>query len=282
MIWTRKRRTDATDQPRSQRWSEEAAFFDQTAGQHAADVVPIDPLAVRRYSSPRLRRRFNKEFRFRLAGRLNGREVLDVGCGEGADSILLAKLGARVTGVDISSRSIEIAKTRAGISKVGESVRFVQSPLETAQFSDNSFDVVWCNAILHHVIPELDVVMDRLARWARPGALLLFTEPISYSRALRRIRSLIPVRTETTPGERPLEETEIKTVKRYVPDLKIRHFSLLGRLDRFILLDHNFERSPFWRRLLCHLVSTVDYFLLSLPGFAKLAGQAVMYGHPKK
>ena len=92
------------------RWKEEAAFFDRVAEQQAEALSPIDPLAFRRYSSPSLRKRFKEEFRFRILGDMRGKRVLDVGCGEGSNSLMLAKLGAQVTGIDISPRSIDVAR----------------------------------------------------------------------------------------------------------------------------------------------------------------------------
>ena len=59
-------------------------------------------------SSPALRRRFNKEFRFMLMGDLRGKAVLDVGCGDGLNAVMLARLGARVTGVDVSPRAVAL------------------------------------------------------------------------------------------------------------------------------------------------------------------------------
>ena len=70
----------------------------------------------------------------RLLGDLRDKRVLDIGCcGEGTNSILLAKLGAQVTGVDISPKSIELAERRAEINQVTGSYRFLCSPLETAE-----------------------------------------------------------------------------------------------------------------------------------------------------
>src|SRR5260221_463515 len=74
---------DPTSEKREERWEKEVKFFDEWADRSAQSVRPIDPLAVRRYSSPRLRRRFSKEYRFRVLGSLDGKQVLDVGCGDG-------------------------------------------------------------------------------------------------------------------------------------------------------------------------------------------------------
>src|ERR1700681_2946603 len=100
------------------RWEEEAAFFDRVAEQQAHQVLPIDTLALERYGASCPRRRFNKEFRFRVLGDLRGKAVLDVGCGDGSNSVLLAKLGALVTGIDLSPKSIELARRKAEISHV--------------------------------------------------------------------------------------------------------------------------------------------------------------------
>ncbi|MFL5636362.1 MAG: class I SAM-dependent methyltransferase [Gemmatimonadaceae bacterium] len=266
---------------RQERWHSEAEFFDEWAAKAAQDITPTDPLALRRYSPP-LRRKFHKEFCFRLIGSLKGKSVLDVGCGDGANAVLLARLGATVTGIDISPKAIELAWKRAEIDSVKDSVRFCCSPLETADFSPASFDIIWGDFILHHLLAELDSVAYKLTEWAKPGAILLFREPINFNNALRKLRFMLPVKHDATPDERPLEPADVEIVRRHIPDLRVKPFNLLGRLDRFVLPTQNYERSPWPRRAVSNSLATLDYFLLSLPGVNRLGGTAVMYGHPHK
>jgi 2-polyprenyl-3-methyl-5-hydroxy-6-metoxy-1,4-benzoquinol methylase len=266
---------------RQERWKSESEFFDEWAAKAAQIITPTDPLALRRYSPP-LRRRFNKEFRFMLMGNLKGKSLLDVGCGDGSNAVMLAQLGATVTGIDISPKAIELAWKRAEINDVTSSVRFSCSQLETADFPRASFDIVWGDAILHHVIAELDIVVSKLVYWTKPGGLLLFGEPINSNNALRRIRFMLPVKTEATPDERPLEPADIEIVRKHIPDLQVRVFSLFGRLDRFILPSFNYERSTWPRRAISNSLAMIDYLLLSVPGISQLGGKAVLYGHPHK
>jgi 2-polyprenyl-3-methyl-5-hydroxy-6-metoxy-1,4-benzoquinol methylase len=267
---------------REERWREEAAFFDEVADRIGDEALPIDPLALRRYSSPALRRRFNKEFRFRLMGDLRGKTVLDVGCGDGLNAVMLARLGARVTGVDVSPRAVALARRRAEVNGVSDRVTLMAAPIEAAELGQDTFDLVWADAILHHVLDELDLVMDRLTRCAKPGGLLVFSEPVNLVPLLRRLRLMIPVKTDGTPGERPLVRSEVERVKRYLPDFRIRHYLFLGRLDRFILDHYNYERTPPLRRALMNGLELVDYALLSLPRVKEIGGACVMYGHPAK
>jgi 2-polyprenyl-3-methyl-5-hydroxy-6-metoxy-1,4-benzoquinol methylase len=264
------------------RWHEEAAFFDRNAQSNLGRGQPIDPMAVQRFGARTLRRRFNKEFRFSILGSLQGKHVLDMGCGDGENSALLAKLGAQVTGIDLSPKAIDLARAKAVVSGVEENVRFVCSPLETVDLLPNSFDLIWGNAILHHLIENLEVVFQRLTLWAKAGALMVFAEPVNFNRTLRQCRFHLPIRTDATPDERPLEYAEVEIVRRYLPDFQMRHFSLFGRLDRFILIDSNYERSPFLRRAVVNSIEFLDYVFLSLPIFQNLAGTAVIYGHVSK
>lgn len=274
--------TMLTHKPREERWREEAAFFDGLAERMTDETLPIDPLALERYSRPVLRRRFNKEFRLRLMGDLTGKTVLDVGCGDGLNSVLLAKLGADVTGVDVSTKAVELARRRALVNGVSDRVSLLASPIEAAELPDDAFDVVWADAILHHVLDDLEAVMNRLTRWAKPDGMLLFSEPVNLVPALRRIRQMIPVKTDGTPGERPLVRSEVELVRRYLRDFQIRHYLLFGRLDRFILDGFNYERTPPFRRALMNGLELVDYALLSVPRLRNLGGACVMYGHPAK
>ena len=56
------------------------------------------------------RARFNKEFRFLLLGDLLGKTLLDVGCGDSLNVALLAKMGAEVTGLDVSLGAVALAR----------------------------------------------------------------------------------------------------------------------------------------------------------------------------
>lgn len=267
---------------RQARWKEEARFFDDLAHKVDESTLWIDPLALRRYSRPVLRSRFNKEFRFQVLGALAGKTLLDVGCGDGLNSVMFAMMGARVTGLDVSSGAVQIARRRAEMNGVADRTSFICAPVETADFAPDSFDIVWGDAILHHVLEDLDLVLRHLVRWCKRSGLLLFSEPLNLSNALRRLRALIPVHTEVTPGERPLIKAELRLLQRYIPDLRMKHYNLLGRLDPFIVTNFNYERSSAGRRAVVNLLDLVDYALLSLPLVKRLGGVGVLYGHPNK
>jgi len=267
--------------PRQLRWQEEAAFFDNVASRTAADVLAIDPLALRRYSASQLRRRFNKEFRFWLMGPLQGKRILDVGCGEGSNAVMLAMMGATVTGIDISPKAIEVAQRRAGHNNVAHKVEFICSPIETAPLTDQSFDIIWGDGILHHVLDDLDPILQHLWRSLKPDGCFLFAEPVNLCQPLRQLRGIVPVRTDCTPGERPLVSSELDLVGKYAGESHKRYFGLFGRLDQFILTSYNYERSSPLQRCIVNFIDLIDYTLLSIPIFQRLASTCVIYGRPK-
>jgi 2-polyprenyl-3-methyl-5-hydroxy-6-metoxy-1,4-benzoquinol methylase len=266
-------RPDPSPDAREARWREEASFFDALA---PSEVRGLDPRVAGRYARAR-RFWFHKEYRFRLLGPLQGHRVLDVGCGTGDNAILLALAGAAVTGVDVSARSVEIAGRRALASGLPVPPRFVCGPIETVDLPAATFDVVWCDGILHHVIPDLDAILARLRAVARPGARFVCCEPVSRVTALRRLRAALPIPANGTPGERPLEEAELEVVRRHVPDLALRPFGLLGRANRFVL-PRGYEGAPAARRLLADALCLADFALLSAGPLARAGGMAVLHG----
>ena len=263
-----------------QRWKQEVEFFDREAQQAMDRLVPMDPRIIERYGKLR-RRRFNKEYRFRVLGPLAGKKVLDVGCGDGLNAMNLAKLGANVTGIDISPGAIEVAKRRAEINGVTDRTRFVCSPLETSDFQKGEFDIVWGDAILHHLIADLDSVMAKVASWAKPDGIIIFSEPISLSKSLRRFRMMLPIKTDATPDERPLERAELDIVARHMSNMQVRYFSIFTRLSRFVLVDSDYEGSTAPRRMIYNLLALADYAILSVPFFKPLAGSAVFSGRAR-
>src|SRR5689334_25093379 len=147
--------------------SQEAGFFDAQACENAKRLEPVDPAVLRRYAHPG--RLYPKEECFRLLGEVKGKTVLDVGCGEGEDAMLLASLGAQVTGLDVSAGAINLAQRRAALNGVSGRARFVCAPLQSANLPERSFDVIWIDNVLHHVLDELALTLGALLRAAKPG-----------------------------------------------------------------------------------------------------------------
>ena len=97
-----------------------------------------------------------------------GKRLLEVGCGMGTDLLQFARGGARVTGVDLTSRSIEIS--RHHLELYGASGDFATADAETLPFADESFDVVYSNGVLHHT-PDTARAVREIHRVLRPGGL---------------------------------------------------------------------------------------------------------------
>ena len=137
--------------------------------------------------------------------------VLDCGCGYGVLSVLLAKIGARVTAVDVSPNSIDIVGRVARVNGVEDRIEARVLGLEDLPFDDVSFDVVVGTRILHHV--DIARAGAQLARVLKPGGRALFWECTEKNPILRfartHLRRIFPLPKYGTEGEHPLTSEEI-------------------------------------------------------------------------
>jgi len=102
--------------------------------------------------------------------RLADARVLDVGCGGGLLCEALARLGARVSGIDLSPTMIEVARLHAQSS--GLAIEYhQQSAASLGALAAAQYDCVCCMELLEHV-PEPAVLIAELSRLLRPGGAL--------------------------------------------------------------------------------------------------------------
>lgn len=97
---------------------------------------------------------------------LKDRAVLEIGCGMGLHSELMAKAGARVTALDVSDTSVEATRRRAALKGLAIDVR--QGDAAAMDFPDNSFDFVWSWGAIHHAATTGRIVRQ-IHRVLKPG-----------------------------------------------------------------------------------------------------------------
>ena len=113
---------------------------------------------------------------------LAGKKVLDVGCGGGILTEAMARLGAQVTGIDLSDKALRVAELHLLESKLEITYR-KSSAEDLAAEQPGAFDVVTCMELLEHV-PEPAGMVAACARLVRPGGKAFFStinrNPKSY------------------------------------------------------------------------------------------------------
>jgi SAM-dependent methyltransferase len=105
-----------------------------------------------------------------LAGDVDGRRILDAGCGSGPLSAALRAKGAIVTGVDGSPAMLELARQRLG-DDVALHVADLSRPLP---FDDGAFDDVVASLVLHY-LRDWEAPLRELRRVLRPGGRLILS-----------------------------------------------------------------------------------------------------------
>jgi len=88
-------------------------------------------------------------------------KILDVGCGTGEISLLLAEMGHQVTGVDLSDKMLSVARSKGKASRIR--ARFVRGDAESLNFEEESFDAV----INRHLLWTLPHPDSALKEWKR-------------------------------------------------------------------------------------------------------------------
>jgi ubiquinone/menaquinone biosynthesis C-methylase UbiE len=98
--------------------------------------------------------------------RFTGQDLLEVGCGTGADLARFAAAGARVSGIDLSRRHLELTRSRFDLS--GLPVRLERADAERLPYRNSSFDVVYSFGVIHHT-SDMAAAVHEIRRVLRPG-----------------------------------------------------------------------------------------------------------------
>ena len=199
---------------------------------------------------------------FTLLGDVRGLRVLDLGCGHGMASVVLARRGADVTACDLSPGYVREAQARACAN--GVAIRPAQADAERLPFADHLFDRIWGSAILHHL--DLRRAGAELTRVLRRGGIAVFCEPWGENRWLRWARKHVayPGKQRTT-DEEPLGRRHVAQLRKHFPIVNVTGHELvsmasrvvsnlpliaaLRRCDAAIL-----ERMPHWQRYCRYVV----------------------------
>jgi ubiquinone biosynthesis O-methyltransferase len=157
----------------------------------ACEIPDLGPEVYARWRASRIgatTERLERRLILELTGNIGGCRVLDIGCGDGAFAVELARQGAIVTGIDASAAMIEAAKGRA--KQHGADITFHVAMAEDLPFPAEQFDAATAITILCFV-DDATPVFREIARVLRPEGRLVIGELGKWSTwaAGRRIRA---------------------------------------------------------------------------------------------
>lgn len=105
---------------------------------------------------------------------IQGKRVLDVGCGGGILSDAMARRGADVTGIDLATKALRVAQLHS-LEAATPNVRYLETSAEAlASEQPGSFDVVTCMEMLEHV-PDPSSVVRACSELVKPGGWVFFS-----------------------------------------------------------------------------------------------------------
>jgi SAM-dependent methyltransferase/phosphoglycolate phosphatase-like HAD superfamily hydrolase len=162
----------------------EASFVDvndELGTYYETRAHDLDELALT-YEHPEAYKRFFYRARFKaVLGVLDpqpGEAILDVGCGSGAYTRELVRLGAKVTATEIAPTPLARAKRNLG--DLAEQVDFRLDDAQALDLPDSAFDKVLLTEVIEHV-PEPERAIAEAARVLRPGGVLVVSTPSRFS-----------------------------------------------------------------------------------------------------
>lgn len=124
-----------------------------------------------------------------MIGPVDGKRLLDVGCGDGVLAIGFARRGAAVTGVDLDPAMLDAARAKARALAAAE---FIEANAVALPFKDEAFDIVYASALLC-VAPDRGRIVREIARVMKPGGRVVIGDLGAHSiwNAIRRLKGLL-------------------------------------------------------------------------------------------
>lgn len=220
------------------------------------------------------RRSKNKVFEFLKKNSTNS-TILDYCCGDGGLAILVAGFkDCEVVGIDISEVSIENAKQSAIDKGLSQAVKFYVMDAENMSFDDNSFDIIYCSGVIHHL--EISSAYSELARVLKPSGKIIMNEPLIYNPVIHYYRKKTPYLRTDWEVDHILRKRDIELAKEYFNSVDI-----LGFYHLFTIAAVFFRNTRIFPMVL-RVLETLDSIVLKLPLVKWLAWQVVFVAESPK
>jgi SAM-dependent methyltransferase len=207
-------------------------------------------------------------FILRHMGDLNGRLLLDVGCGVGQASVYFALKGARCVAVDCSGGMVGV--TSALAAKHGVAIEAKQMDAARLEFADDTFDVVYASNLLHHT--DAVETLREMHRVVKPGGKVCFWDPLAYNPAINVYRRM--AKGVRTVHERPLTARIVRAARSLFRNVTYDTFWLLALwiFVRFYVVEGVHPNAePYWTKIITDeaRLRAIYRTLERLDGYAK-------------
>lgn len=183
---------------------------------------------------------------------VEGKDVLIVGCSEGGVTPM-ARKGARAVGIDIADEAIarlNEAIDREGLRANGNALVM---NAEELTFEDESFDLIVCTGVLHHL--DVEAAAKSWSRCLKPGGKVHMLEPMAFNPAIALYRFLTP--SMRTPDEHPLRPRDLRILRKYFGEIEMDCWAMTTVVSLlFAYLPDVFGM----KRRLMRLLDPVDQF----------------------
>jgi 2-polyprenyl-3-methyl-5-hydroxy-6-metoxy-1,4-benzoquinol methylase len=164
-----------------------------------------------------------------LLGNIEGKKILDVGCGTGNLSFFLAYKRANVTGIDLSNNFIQLCKETA--TKLQLPIDFKEMNAQLPDFSEGSFDIIVGSRIIHH-LPDIKLFLGECKRLLKKGGYIVFIEPLKKNPIVQLNRKFYAPMARTR-HEHPLLMSDVMVARNVFGNIQHYEYFLISPLAMF-------------------------------------------------
>lgn len=214
------------------RKQKEIAHYERLAqkwqnNQKGTDLEDVAPIRFLSYQ-------FCQEY---LKKRCSGKKLLDYGCGNGLHSIFPARWGGWVIGIDLSEKSLKLARRRVQKLGLAEKIKFVKMDCEALEFPDNSFDIIWDGGTFSSL--DIKKALPELARVLKPDGFVLGIETLGHNPLFNFKRKINYWRNRRTAWAvaHIFKIPDLKLAQKYFGNVQAKffHLTFIDWLDNLLL-----------------------------------------------
>ncbi len=165
--------------------------------------------------------------------RWRGKKVLEIGCGLGTDTINFARAGAQVTAIELSEKTLDLAKKRAEVFGL-TNIQFYQANAEelSKTVPVEKFDLIYSFGVIHHT-PNPERVLEEIKKYCGPETelkIMLYSKwcwknlwiLFKYGKGqLWKMSELVPKYSEAQTGSPVSYVYSFSDVRKFLKDFQV-------------------------------------------------------------